>query len=80
MKIYERYIRFVKNVIVTVPNEQMIKNKVVDLQKIYNFVVELFKFELILSTESAFRFLKFENLFFSNNIELRNNQSKICRS
>jgi hypothetical protein len=64
MKIYERYIRFVKNVIVTVPNEQMIKNKVVDLQKIYNFVVELFKFELILSTESAFGFLKFENLFF----------------
>jgi hypothetical protein len=64
MKIYERYIRFVKNVIVTVPNEQMIKNKVVDLQKIYNFVFELFKFELILSTESAFGFLKFENLFF----------------
>jgi hypothetical protein len=80
MKIYERYIRFVKNVIVTVPNEQMIKNKVVDLQKIYNFVVELFKFELILSTESVFGFLKFENLFFSDNIELRNNQSKSCRS
>jgi hypothetical protein len=31
-----------KNVTTTISNEQMIKIKVVDLQKLYNFVVEFF--------------------------------------
>ena len=36
----ERHIRFVNNVTTTMSNEQMTKIKVVDLQKLYNFVVE----------------------------------------
>ena len=37
-----------------------IKIKIVDLQKLNNFVVDFFKFEIILSTKSTFELLKFE--------------------
>jgi hypothetical protein len=48
MKLDERCIKFVKNVINTIPDDQMTKIKVVYLQKSYNFVVEPFLFELLL--------------------------------
>ena len=38
----ERHIRFVNNVTTTMSNEQMTKIKVVDLEKLYNFIVEHF--------------------------------------
>jgi phage FluMu protein gp41 len=42
MKLEERYIRFVNNVTTTMSDEQISKIKVVDLKKLYNFVVEHF--------------------------------------
>jgi hypothetical protein len=42
MKPYEMYITFVKNITTIISDEQMTKIKVVHLQKLYNFVVELF--------------------------------------
>jgi hypothetical protein len=42
MKLEERYIRFVNNVTTTILDEQMTKIKVVDPEKLYNFVVEHF--------------------------------------
>ena len=47
MKVEERYIRFVNNVTTTISDEQMTKISFVDLEKLYNFVVEKFSFELI---------------------------------
>jgi len=45
MKLYETYERdvdFLKNVTFTLSNEEMDKIKDVDLEKLYNFVVEIF--------------------------------------
>jgi hypothetical protein len=42
MKLEERYIRFLNNVTTTTLDEQMAKIKVVNLEKLYNFVVEHF--------------------------------------
>jgi hypothetical protein len=42
MELYERCIRFVKNVTTTITNGQMIKIKVVHIEKLWNFVVEFF--------------------------------------
>ena len=42
MKVEERYIRFVNNVTTTMSDEQMTKINFVDLEKLYNFVVEKF--------------------------------------
>jgi hypothetical protein len=42
MKLYERCIRFVKNVITTISDDQMTKIKIVHLQKSHDFVVEPF--------------------------------------
>ena len=45
MKLYETYERdvdFVKNVTFTLSNEEMDKIKDVDLEKLYNFIVENF--------------------------------------
>jgi chorismate mutase len=42
MKLYEKCVRFMKNVTTTIPDEQMTKIKVVYLQKLWNFVVESF--------------------------------------
>ena len=42
MKVEERYIRFVNNVSTTMSDEQMNKINFVDLEKLYNFVVEKF--------------------------------------
>ena len=52
MKLEETYIRFVNNVSTTMSNEQIVKIKVVDLQKLGNFVVEHF-----LPTNTTFEFL-----------------------
>jgi hypothetical protein len=43
MKPYEREVKFVNNVTITLSDEQMTKIKVVDLDGFYNFVVEFFK-------------------------------------
>jgi len=40
--------------------EKTIKMKVVDLEKLWNFVVDNFSFEIILSSKTTFKFLKFE--------------------
>ena len=42
MKPYEIYVKFVNNVIITLPDELMTKIKVVDLDGFYNFVVDDF--------------------------------------
>ena len=42
MKVEEGYIRFVNNVTTTMSDEQMTKINFVDLEKLYNFVVEKF--------------------------------------
>ena len=42
MKVEERDIRFVNNVSTTMLDEQIIKINFVDLEKLYNFVVEKF--------------------------------------
>ena len=51
---------FMNNISTTMSNEKKIKIKVVDLQKLNNFVVDFFKFEIILSMKSTFELLKFE--------------------
>ena len=42
MKAYERYVKFVNNVTITLSDEQMTKIKVVDLDQFYNFIVDDF--------------------------------------
>ena len=42
MKLYGRDVDFVSNVAITLSNKKMIKIKVVDLEKLYNFIVEHF--------------------------------------
>jgi hypothetical protein len=51
MKLYERYIKFVKNVTTTISDEQMTKIEVVHLQKLHNFVVEQFLIRIIFVNE-----------------------------
>ena len=40
--------------------EKTVKMKVIDLEKLCNFVVDNFSFEIILSLKTTFEFLKFE--------------------
>jgi len=40
--------------------EKTIKIKVVDVKKLWNFVVDNFSFEIMLSSNTTFEFLKFE--------------------
>ena len=47
MKLYGRDVDFVSNVAITLSNKEMIKIKVVDLESLYNFVVEYFLIKLI---------------------------------
>ena len=42
MKLYGRDVDFVSNVAITLSNKEMIKIKIVDLEKLYNFIVEHF--------------------------------------
>jgi hypothetical protein len=42
MKPYDRYVKFMNNVTITLSNEQMTKIKVIDLDDFYNFVVNDF--------------------------------------
>jgi len=42
MKLYGRDVDFVSNVAITLSNKEMIKIKVIDLEKLYNFIVEHF--------------------------------------
>jgi hypothetical protein len=51
MKLYERYIKFVRNVTTTISDEQMTKIEVVHLQKLHNFVVEQFLIPIIFVNE-----------------------------
>ena len=47
MKLKERDVNFVNNVTTTLSDEKMIKIKVVDLNKFYNFYVHDFSAEII---------------------------------
>ena len=42
MKLYEGDVDFVNNITVALSNEEITKIKVIDLEKLYNFVVENF--------------------------------------
>lgn len=42
MKPYMRYVNFVNNVSIALSDEKMTKIKVIDLDKLYNFVVDEF--------------------------------------
>jgi hypothetical protein len=42
MKSYERHVKFMNNVTITLSDKQMTKIKVVDLDNFYNFVVDDF--------------------------------------
>jgi hypothetical protein len=61
MKLYDRSIKFVKNVTTTVPSDQVTLNmEVVDHEKLWNIVVYNFLYEIILSMKFKFESLKFE--------------------
>ena len=47
MKPYERYVKFVNNVLITLSDEQMTKIKVLDLDELYNFIFMTFSAEVI---------------------------------
>ena len=40
--------------------EKTAKTKIVDLEKLWNFVVDNFSFEIILSSKTMFKFINFE--------------------
>ena len=42
MKQYERYVKFVNNVLITLSDKQMTKIKVLDLDELYNFYIHDF--------------------------------------
>jgi hypothetical protein len=42
MKLYERYVKFVNNVLITLLDEQMTKIKVLNLDELYNFYIHDF--------------------------------------
>ena len=42
MKPYERYVKFMNNVLITLLDEQMLKIKVLDLDELYNFYIHDF--------------------------------------
>jgi len=56
-KLYERDIDFINNVIIILLNEEIDKIKVIDLEKLYNFIVENFLFELIYYFKMCFEVL-----------------------
>ena len=47
MKPYRRYVQFVNNITFTLSDEQIIKIKIVDLDGLYNFVVDDFLVEVV---------------------------------
>ena len=55
----------------------MTKTKVLDLEKLYNFVVDNFSFEIIYPIKITFEFLTFEIQDFSNGLGWRNDQTKV---
>ena len=42
ISLYERYVKFVNNVTITLSDEQMTKIKVIDLDQLYNFYIHDF--------------------------------------
>ena len=42
MKPYERYVKFMNNVLITLSDEQMTKIKVLDLDELHNFYIHDF--------------------------------------
>jgi hypothetical protein len=42
MKLYVRYVNFVNNVTIALLDEEMTKIKVIDLDELYNFVIDDF--------------------------------------
>ena len=55
-----------------ISSEKTTKIKVVDLEKLWNFVVDNFSFEIILSSKTTFEFVKFEIQIFVNDLGWRN--------
>jgi hypothetical protein len=56
MKLYERYVKFVNNVLITLLDEQMTKIKVLNLDELYNFYIHDF---------SSWNHLLFKNIVWS---------------
>ena len=66
MKLYEIYVKFVNNVLITLSDEQMTKIKVVDLDNFYNFYVYDFLAEIIYCLKMLFEVV----IFWNSNFEL----------
>ena len=66
------------NIITPNLDEQMTKIKVVELQKLYNFIIEhLFNFNLFWPTKSTFQYLKFEIWIFQTTLDGETTKMKI---
>ena len=55
----------------------MTKTKVVDLKKLYNFVVDNFSFEIIYSGKTLFEFLTFEIWIFQMTLDGEMTKTKV---
>ena len=60
--------------------EKNAKIKVIDLEKLWIFVVDNFFIKIILSSKTTFEVVKFEIQIFVNDLGWRNYQYKSCRS
>jgi len=56
MKLWERYVKFVNNVAITLSDKQMTKIKILDLNELYNFYIHDF---------TGSNYLLFENVVWS---------------
>lgn len=59
---------------------EITKTKVINLEKLYNFVVDNFSFEIIYAKKIFVWISHIINLKFSNDLEWKNDQSKSFRS
>jgi hypothetical protein len=64
----------------TMSDEHMTKIKVVDLDKLYNFVVEHFLIQINFDNKKYVWISQIWNLNFSNDLGWRNSQNESCRS
>jgi hypothetical protein len=60
MKLYERWIRFVNIITPKTTDDQMIKIKVLNIENLWNFVVEPFRILITFTNEKEYEFFEFE--------------------
>jgi hypothetical protein len=60
MKLYERWIRFVNIITPKTTDDQMIKIKVLNIENLWNFVVEPFRILITFINKKEYEFFEFE--------------------